>query len=126
MIRGVFQIGTYLTAFLVGGLFCIIGQLLFDLTKLTPAHILVLFVIAGGVLSGVGLYEPIVQFAGAGATIPIASFGNSLVQGAMYEASQTGIIGVLTGMFEVTSTGITAAIIFAFVMALIFDPKGLN
>jgi len=118
-------VGTYLTAFVIGGLFCVIGQLIFDLTKLTPAHVLVLFVIVGGVLSGVGLYEPIVEFAGAGATIPISSFGNSLVQGAMYEASKSGIIGVLTGMFEVTSTGITAAIIFAFIMAVLFDPKGL-
>jgi len=116
--------GSYLTAFIVGGLFCIIGQLLFDLTSLTPAHVLVMFVVAGGVLSGLGLYEPLIEFAGAGASIPIASFGNSLVQGAMAEAAQFGIIGVLTGMFELTSTGITAAIIFGFIMALIFNPKG--
>ena len=115
--------GSYLTAFIVGGLFCVVGQLIFDLTKFTPAHVLVIFVVVGGILSGVGLYEPIIQFGGAGAMIPISSFGNSLVQGAMYEAMKNGLIGVLTGMFEMTSTGITAAIIFAFIVALIFNPK---
>ncbi|WP_240503492.1 stage V sporulation protein AE [Natranaerobius trueperi] len=116
--------GSYVTAFIVGGLFCVIGQLLFDLTRFTPAQVLVGFVVGGGILSGIGVYEPLIEFAGAGASIPIASFGNSLVQGAIAEAAQFGIVGVLTGMFELTSTGITSAIIFAFIMALIFDPKG--
>ncbi|ACB85231.1 stage V sporulation protein AE [Natranaerobius thermophilus] len=116
--------GSYLTAFFVGGLFCIVGQLLLDLTRMTPAHVLVTFVVGGGIASGLNLYEPLIEFAGAGAFIPIASFGNSLVQGAIAEAARFGVIGVLTGMFELTSTGITAAIIFGFFMALIFDPKG--
>lgn len=116
--------GGYIAAFVVGGLFCIIGQLLFDLTRFTPGHILSGFTVAGGILGGVGIYEKLVDFAGAGALLPISSFGNSLVQGAMSEAARMGLVGVLTGMFELTSTGITAAIIFGFIMALIFEPKG--
>ncbi len=118
------RLGSYIAAFIVGGLFCVVGQLLLDLTKLSPAHVLVSFVVAGGIASGLNLYEPLIEFAGAGAFIPISSFGNSLVQGAIFEATQYGIIGVLTGMFELTSTGITAAIIFGFIMAVVFDPKG--
>lgn len=116
--------GTYLTAFLVGGLICLIGQLLLDLTPLTPAHVLSGMVVAGAVLSGLGLYEPLVQFAGAGATVPISSFGDALVKGAVAEAEQSGIIGILTGMFKLTSSGITAAIVFGFFAALVFKPKG--
>ncbi|MEI5906556.1 stage V sporulation protein AE [Bacillus spongiae] len=111
-------------AFVVGGGICVIGQLLFDVAKLTPAHTLSLLVVIGAILEGFGLYEPLVDFAGAGATIPITSFGNALVHGAMQEAEQYGIIGVLTGMFEVTSSGISAAIIFGFIGALLFKPKG--
>jgi len=117
-------VGTYLTAFLVGGLICVIGQLLLDLTPLTPAHVLSGMVVAGAVLSGLGLYEPLVQFAGAGATVPISSFGDALVKGAVAEAERSGIIGVLTGMFKLTSSGITAAIVFGFFIALLFKPKG--
>lgn len=116
--------GTYLTAFLVGGLICVIGQLLLDLTPLTPAHVLSGMVVAGAVLSGLGLYEPLVQFAGAGATVPISSFGDALVKGALAEAERSGIIGVLTGMFKLSSSGITAAIVFGFFIALLFKPKG--
>jgi stage V sporulation protein AE len=115
---------SYIMAFLVGGLFCVVGQLLLDLTRLTPGHILSGFVVAGGILGGFGLYDQLIQLAGAGASLPIASFGNSLVKGAMSEAARSGIIGVLTGMFELTSTGITAAILFAFLIALFFNPKG--
>lgn len=111
-------------AFVVGGLICVIGQLLFDVAKLTPAHTLSLFVVIGAVLEGFNLYEPLVDFAGAGASVPITSFGNSLVHGAMQEAETHGIIGVLTGMFEIASSGISAAIIFGFIAALIFKPKG--
>ncbi len=114
----------YLLAFVVGGLFCVIGQLLFDLTKWTPGHILTGYVVAGGLLGGVGLYDQLIEFAGAGAAIPISSFGNSLVNGAMAEAARNGVIGVLTGMFELTSAGITAAIIFGFLVAVVFKPKG--
>ncbi len=116
--------GNYLTAFLVGGLICALAQLLFDLTTLTPAHVLTLFVVIGGILSGLGLYAPLVKFAGAGATVPITSFGHQLVQGALRELETHGLIGVLAGTFDLTSAGITAAIIFGFVVALIFDPKG--
>lgn len=111
-------------AFVVGGLFCVIGQLLFDVAKLTPGHTLSFLVVIGAVLDGVGLYEPLIDFAGAGATIPITSFGNSLVHGAMAEAEKHGLVGVLSGMFEVTSSGISAAIVFGFIGALIFKPKG--
>jgi stage V sporulation protein AE len=111
-------------AFVIGGLFCVIGQLLFDVAKLTPGHTMSSFVVLGAVLDGFGLYEPLMDFAGAGATIPITSFGNSLVHGALQDADKHGLIGVLTGMFQVTSSGISAAIVFAFIGALIFRPKG--
>lgn len=111
-------------AFVIGGLICVCGQLLFDVAKLTPAHTLSAFVVAGAILAGFGLYEPLLDFAGAGASIPITSFGNSLVNGAMQEAETHGIIGVLTGMFEITSSGISAAIVFGFIASLVFKPKG--
>jgi stage V sporulation protein AE len=118
------MLAMFFWAFVIGGLFCVIGQLLFDVVKLTPGHTLSLLVVAGAVLDGFGLYEPLVDFAGAGATIPITSFGNSLVHGALQDAKAHGIIGVLTGMFQVTSSGISAAIVFGFIGALIFKPKG--
>ncbi|GED32243.1 MULTISPECIES: stage V sporulation protein AE [Brevibacillus] len=115
---------TFFWAFLVGGTICLIGQFLIDVVKLTPAHTMSSLVVAGAVLDGVGLYDPLIKFAGAGATVPITSFGNALVHGAMAEAQQHGVIGVVTGIFEVTSAGISAAIIFGFFMALLFRPKG--
>lgn len=114
----------FIFAFLVGGAICVIGQLLMDVFKLTPAHMTVTLVVTGAILGGLGLYEPLIQFAGAGASVPISSFGNALVKGALGEAERTGLVGVLTGIFEVTSAGISAAIIFAFLAALIFKPKG--
>jgi stage V sporulation protein AE len=111
-------------AFVIGGLICVFGQLMFDIAKLTPGHTMSLLVVIGAVLDGFGLYEPLIDFAGAGATIPITSFGNSLVHGALQEAEQHGLVGVLTGMFEITSSGISAAVIFGFIGALIFKPKG--
>lgn len=111
-------------AFVVGGFICVIGQIMFDVFKLTPAHTLTILVVAGAILDGLGLYEPLIDFAGAGATVPITSFGNSLVHGAMAEAEKHGLIGVVTGIFEVTSAGISAAIIFGVIGALIFKPKG--
>ncbi|MFC0850853.1 stage V sporulation protein AE [Halalkalibacter oceani] len=114
----------FVTAFIVGGLICVVGQILMDVMKLTPAHTMSTLVVAGALLDGFGLYEPLVDFAGAGATVPITSFGNSLVHGAMAEAEQTGLIGVITGIFEVTSAGISAAIIFGFLASLVFKPKG--
>ena len=95
-----------------------------DIFKLTPAHTMSTLVVTGSILGGFGLYDPLVKFAGAGASVPISSFGNSLVKGALMEAEQTGLIGVLTGIFQITSAGISSAIIFAFLASLIFKPKG--
>ncbi|MHB1043881.1 MAG: stage V sporulation protein AE [Eubacteriales bacterium] len=114
----------YIWAFVVGGLICVIGQLLMDVGKFTPAHTMTILVVTGAVLDGLGLYEPLIDFAGAGATVPITSFGNALVHGALAEAEHTGLIGILTGIFEVTSAGVSAAIIFSFLAALFFKPKG--
>ncbi|MBP1968283.1 stage V sporulation protein AE [Virgibacillus natechei] len=111
-------------AFVIGGLICVIGQIMFDVFKLSPAHTLSILVISGAVLSGLGLYDPLIDFAGAGVTVPITSFGNQLVNGALQEAEKHGLIGVVTGMFEVTSAGISAAIIFGVIGALFFKPKG--
>ena len=118
------MISSLIMAFIVGGLICVIGQLLMDIGKLTPAHTLTILVVAGAILDGFNLYEPLIDFAGAGATIPITSFGNSLTHGAIAEAEKHGWIGVLTGMFEVTSSGISAAILFGMIGALIFHSKG--
>ena len=114
----------FITAFVVGGLICVIGQLLFDVAKLTPAHTLCILVVSGSIMDGFGIYEPLIDFAGAGATIPITSFGNALTHGAMAEAEKHGFVGVLTGMFEVTSSGISAAILFGFIGALLFKSRG--
>lgn len=114
----------FIIAFIVGGTICVIGQLLMDGLKLTPAHTMVTLVVSGAVLGGFGLYDDFVKFAGAGASVPISSFGNQLVKGALQEAERTGIIGVLTGIFKITSAGISAAIIFGFLSALLFKPKG--
>jgi stage V sporulation protein AE len=111
-------------AFVIGGLICVIGQLLMDVGKLTPAHTMSILVVAGAILDGLGLYEPLIKFAGAGATVPITSFGNALVHGAMQEMQSDGAVGIITGIFEVTSAGISAAIIFGFLAALVFKPRG--
>ncbi|MGY3716330.1 stage V sporulation protein AE [Sutcliffiella cohnii] len=118
------MIESFFWAFVVGGLICVVGQIMFDVFKLTPAHTLSTLVVIGAILDGFGLYEPLISFAGAGATIPITSFGNSLVHGAISEGEKHGVVGVLTGMFEVTSSGISAAIVFGFIGALLFKPKG--
>ena len=118
------MLAMFFWAFIIGGIICVIGQLLFDVVKLSPGHTISILVVVGAILSGFGLYEPLINFAGAGATIPITSFGNSLTTGAMQEVQKHGIVGVLTGMFEVTSSGISAAIIFGFIGSLIFKPKG--
>lgn len=114
----------YFMAFVVGGIICVIGQLLMDLTPLTPAHVLVLFVVLGGILSGIGLYQPLVDVAGAGATVPLPGFGHNLVSGTIEEVEKTGLIGVLSGGLKAAATGISAAVIFGFAMAVIFNPKG--
>lgn len=114
----------YVIAFVVGGLICVVGQLLLDVGKMTPAHVMSTLVVTGVVLDFFGIYDKFIEFAGAGATVPITSFGHSLYHGAIAEAKQDGIIGVITGIFEVTSAGISAAIIFSFLAALVFKPKG--
>ncbi|QJC52659.1 stage V sporulation protein AE [Paenibacillus albicereus] len=114
----------YLWAFVIGGAICVFGQLLFDIVKLTPAHTMSLLVVLGAIADGFGWYEPLVKFAGAGVTVPITSFGNALVHGALTELHDTGWIGVISGIFKVTSAGISSAIIFSFLAALIVRPKG--
>lgn len=114
----------FIWAFIIGGGICVIGQIMMDVFRLTPAHTTCTLVVIGAILGGFGLYEPLIKFAGAGASVPISSFGNALVKGALLEAKRDGIIGVLTGIFEVTSAGISSALVFAFLASLIFRPKG--
>lgn len=114
----------FLWAFIVGGLICVIGQLMMDWIKLTPAHTMSTLVVAGAIADAFGIYDPLVKFAGAGASVPITSFGNALVHGALTELERDGWIGVVTGIFEITSAGISSAIIFSFLAALIVRPKG--
>ena len=109
-------------AFLVGGLLCGIGQILIDLTKLTPARILTGYVVAGVALTAVGVYEPIVKFAEAGATVPLTGFGYSLAKGVEKAVTEQGLIGALSGGLTATSAGIAAAIVFALLMARLFNP----
>lgn len=116
----------YIKAFIVGGLICVIGQVILDNTKLTPAHILVSFLTAGVILGGLGVYKPLVKFGGAGATVPIIGFGNALAEGAIEGAKTKGIIGAFTGGLHATAGGIAAAILFGYIMALIFNPKTKN
>jgi len=114
----------FIWAFIVGGGICVIGQIMLDVFKLTPAHVTTSMVVTGAILGGLGLYEPLIKLAGAGASVPITSFGNALVKGALGEAKRSGLIGILTGIFEVTSAGISAAIIFGFMASLVFKPRG--
>ncbi|MBO4384108.1 MAG: stage V sporulation protein AE [Clostridia bacterium] len=113
----------YLWAFVIGGAFCAAGQLLISLTRLTPARVLVLFVTAGAFLTALGLYEPIVKLAGAGATVPLTGFGYSLAKGAIDGAKEDGLLGALSGGIKSTAAGVAAAIVFGYVIALIFRPK---
>ncbi len=110
-------------AFLIGGLFCVVGQLLIDYTKLTPARILVTYVVSGVVLSALGWYQPLVDWAGAGATVPLTGFGHLLAKGVREAVAEKGWLGVLTGGFTATAGGIAAAIFFGFLVALLFKPK---
>ena len=113
-------------AFIVGGVICVIGQLLIDLTKpaFTPAHVLVTFVTSGAILGALGLYGPLVKIGGAGATIPLSGFGYSLAKGAMEAVGKRGILGALSGGVEATAVGIAAAVFFGYVMSVTFSPKG--
>ncbi len=109
----------YLWAFIVGGIFCVIGQLLIDLTKLTPARILVAYVVAGVFLTAGGLYQPLVDLAGAGATVPLTGFGYTLAKGVQQAVAEQGLLGVLTGGLTATAGGIAAAITFGLVAGLV-------
>lgn len=113
----------YLWVFLVGGALCTVGQILISLTRLTPARVLVIFVTSGVILTALGLYKPLVELAGAGATVPLTGFGYSLAAGAMEGAKKDGVLGALTGGIKATAAGITAAIVFGYVFALISRPK---
>lgn len=113
----------YLKVFLIGGALCAIGQVLIDYTKLTPARILVSYVVIGVVLGGLGLYGPLVDFAGAGATVPLTGFGWLLAKGVKEAIVEKGALGILTGGLTATAGGITAAIFFGFLVAVIFKPK---
>lgn len=113
----------YLRVFLVGGALCAIGQALIDYTKLTPARILVSYVVAGVILGGLGLYQPLVEFAGSGAAVPLTGFGNLLAKGVREAIDEKGAIGILTGGLTATAGGITAAVVCGFVVALLFKPK---
>lgn len=116
----------FLKAFVIGGLLCVVAQLLMDLTsyKVTPAHVLVGFVTAGAILSALGLYQPLVDFAGAGATVPLTGFGHLLAQGAIKGVARDGLLGAFTGGVAATAAGITAAVVFGYFAALLFRPKG--
>lgn len=113
-------------AFLVGGVLCAIGQMIMDLTRpgITPGHILVGYVTGGAILSAIGLYQPLVDLGGAGATIPLSGFGHSLAQGVIASVKNDGLLGAFSGGIQATAVGITAAIVFGFTMAVLFDPKG--
>lgn len=113
----------YVKAFVVGGLLCVIGQLLIDKTKLTPARILVCYVVVGVILGAIGWYQPLIDFAGAGATVPLTGFGALLAKGVREAINKDGILGILTGGLSSAAGGITAAVFFAFLMAMIFKPK---
>ena len=113
----------YVWCFLCGGLLCLIGQMLIDLTKLTPARILTGYVVAGVILQAVGLYQPLVDWAGAGATVPLTGFGYSLAKGVAKAVGEQGLLGVLTGGLTATAGGIAAAVVFALVMAIFCKPK---
>ena len=110
-------------AFVIGGLICIIGQILIDKTKLTPARILVIFVTSGAILGGLGIYQKLVDFAGAGASVPLTGFGNLLAKGAIEKVKSDGIIGAFTGGTSAAAAGITAAIVFGYIASLISKPK---
>ena len=114
----------YVYTFLIGGAICAIGQLLMDGTKLTAPRILVIFVVSGAVLQGLQLYQPIVDLAGSGATVPLPGFGYALAKGAM-EGAQEGLLQAVTGGIKATAPGITVAIVWGYIIALIFDPKSI-
>ena len=110
-------------SFIFCGFICMISQIILDNTKLSPGHITSILVVLGAFLDTFNIYDKIIQIVGGGALVPITSFGHSLIHGSLAKTNQYGIVGILTGMFDLTAAGITAAIIFSFVLALIFKPK---
>jgi stage V sporulation protein AE len=113
----------YIKAFIVGGSLCVMGQILIDKTKLTPARILVSYVVIGVILGGLGLYEPLVEFAGAGATVPLTGFGNTLAKGVREAVDEKGFLGIFTGGLKATAGGIAAAVFAGLVASFLFKPK---
>ena len=113
----------YIKVFIVGGLLCVIAQVLIDKTKLTPARILVTYVVSGAILTAIGVYEPLVKFAGAGATVPLTGFGYSLAMGVKKAVAENGLFGAITGGLTATSGGIAVAVIMGVVCAVIFKAK---
>ena len=116
----------YLKAFAVGGLLCVIGQLLIDYTKLTPARILTSYVVAGVILGALGIYQPLADWAGAGANVPLTGFGNAIAKGVKKAVAEDDVLGVLTGGFTAASAGLGAAVFFGLLVSLIFRSKDKN
>ena len=113
----------YLKAFIVGGLFCVIGQILIDKTRLSPARILVGYVVCGVILGAVGVYEPLAEFAGAGATVPLTGFGYAIAKGVREAVQESGFLGIFTGGLKATAGGITAAMVAGLLASLLFKAK---
>ena len=113
----------YIKAFLLGGILCAIGQILIDKTKLTPARILVMYVVGVVILGALGLYQPLIDWAGAGASVPLTGFGNTLAKGVKEAIDESGALGILTGGLKATAGGITAAVVFGLLAAFLFKPK---
>ena len=113
----------YLYSFLFAGFVCLVGQIILDNTKLTAGHITSIFVVVGAALDSFSFYDKIIRHVGGGAMVPITSFGHSLIHGALAKAEEMGFIGLLMGMFDLTATGITAAILFSFILLLVFKPR---
>lgn len=116
----------YLKAFIVGGLLCVIGQILLQRTKLTPARIVVIFVAAGAILTGLGLYGPLVEWAGCGATVPLTGFGYTLAKGVMDEVKEVGALGIFTGGYKAAAGGVGASILLGYLASVLFEPKSKN
>lgn len=122
-VMDILDLSSLLKCFIVGGLICVIGQILIDKTKLTPARILVAYVTTGAILGGLGIYKCLVDFAGAGATVPLTGFGYTLSKGAIESVQEQGLVGAFTGGIKATAGGIAAAIFFGYIASLISRPK---
>lgn len=113
----------YVRAFIIGGLICVVGQMFIDTTRLPPAYILIVFVVLGAILSALGLYQPLVNVGKAGAMIPITGFGHSLATGVIEDVDKYGFLGIFTGGLRAGAAGITVAVVFGYLMAILFNPK---